>query len=68
MTKDEIKQNAPDGATHKTGRKYIKNIRENTPKDSAYLDGYVYAYDFYDGKRWNGCVCKAKDFFSIKPL
>lgn len=60
--------NVPSDATHKSGRTYMKNLRENTPKDSAYNDGYIYAYDFWDGKRWNGCVCKARYFFNIKPL
>ena len=68
MMENKIKANAPSGATHKSGRAYIKNLRENTPKDGAYHDGYIYAYDFHDGKRWHGCVCKAKDFFNIKPL
>lgn len=68
MSIDEIKRNAPDGATHKAGRIYIKNLRDNTPKDSAYYCGYIYAYDFWDGKRWQGCVCKPRDFFRIKSL
>ena len=50
MEIDEIKRNAPEGATHKAGRIYIKNLRDNTPKDSAYYCGYIYAYDFWDGK------------------
>lgn len=68
MNIEEIRKNKPDGATHKAGRVYIKNLRENTPKDSAFMDGYIYAYDFFDGKRWHGCVCRAVDFFRIKPL
>ncbi len=68
ITLDEIRSKAPPTATHKSGRAYIKNLRENTPNDSAFADGYVYAYDFWDGKRWHGCACKAKDFFRIKPL
>lgn len=68
MSPEKIKSQAPEGATHKSGRRYIKNLRENTPTDSSYRDGYIYAYDFYDGKRWHGCACKAKDFFNIKTL
>lgn len=68
MNIEEIRKKAPDGATHKSGRKYIKNLRENTPKDGAYGSGYIYAYDFWDGRRWQGCVCKASDFFRIKPI
>lgn len=68
MNIKEINKNAPSGATHKAGRVYIKNLRENTPKDSAFMDGYIYAYDFWDGKQWHGCVCKAQDFFKFKPL
>lgn len=58
----------PEGATHRGGRYYIKNLRENTPKDATYTIGYIYAYDFFDGKKWSGCVCKAVDFFRIKPI
>lgn len=65
MTKEEAKK---IGATHKAGKTFIKNLRENTPNDGAYSCGYIYAYDFFDGKRWNGCVCKVKDFFNLKPL
>ena len=68
ITLDEIRSKAPQGATHYAGRVYIKNLRENTPKDSAFMDGYIYAYDFLDGKRWHGCVCKAQDFFKLKRL
>ena len=64
----DTKQNAPKGTTHKTGRSYLKNLRENTPMDGAYSSGYIYAYDFWDGKRWQGCACRAVDFFRIKPL
>jgi hypothetical protein len=68
MTPEEIKKSLPSGATHKTGGAYVKNLRENTPMDSAFNDGYIYAYDFWDGKRWQGCACRAVDFFRIKPL
>lgn len=65
---DEIRSKAPDGATHYSGRTYIKNMRENTPNDGAFSCGYIYAYDFWDGKHWHGCACKPNDFFKIKPL
>ena len=68
MNTKEIKKNAPIGATHKAGKTYIKNPRENTPNDGAYSCGYIYAYDFWDGKRWQGCACRANDFFKLKPL
>lgn len=68
MTIEKIRKGAPEGATHKSRRTYIKNLRENTPKDGAYSSGYIYAYDFWDGKRWQGCACRAVDFFRIKPL
>lgn len=67
MTEQEIRDKAPSGATHISCGRYVKKLRENKHKSDV-AAGYLYAYDFWDGKRWNGCVCKAHDFFKIKPL
>ena len=36
--------------------KYKKCVRDNT-HESDISSGYTKSYDFWDGKRWNGCAC-----------
>ncbi|MBO5013198.1 MAG: hypothetical protein J6C57_04060 [Paludibacteraceae bacterium] len=36
--------------------KYNKSVRDNT-HESDIASGYTKSYDFWDGKKWNGCAC-----------
>lgn len=69
MNLDQIKKNAPDDAKfyHANSKKYVKNIRFND-HDCDIADGYIYAYDFFENKKWHGCVCKPKTLFNLVNL
>ena len=36
--------------------KYKKSVRDNTYEPDV-ANGYTKSYDFWDGRKWNGCAC-----------
>ena len=36
--------------------KYKKSVRDNTHEPDV-ANGYTKSYDFWDGRKWNGCAC-----------
>lgn len=36
--------------------KYKKSVRNNTYEPDV-ANGYTKSYDFWDGRKWNGCAC-----------